>query len=245
MSENKDLIEEILASEPCPTTARLLLARLAANGQYDCIVKYGPKALSHNPHDIELMKLMAEAYKEMGFLGLAEDMLEKACSSIEKFSVLFKDLADLYAKNRDNEKAIACLRKYLSYHPDDHEAKARLDTLQTPQEPEISEPPEPGFAQGSPTLQDLATPTLAEIYFNQGQIQEAIEIYESVLARHPEDHEAARRLEELKAMVESPAQGVRGLERVQGQDHLRARKERMIDVLESWLGKIQEMNRGI
>jgi len=245
MSENNDLFEEILALEPCSTTTRLLLTRLAADGQYDYVVKYGPKALRSNPHDLKLMKLVAEAYEKMGFMGHAQDMLERACSSIEKFSVLFKDLASLYAKTKHREKAIECLGKYLAHHPNDPEAKALLDTLQTPQGPEIPEPPEREFAQGSPTLQDLATPTLAEIYFNQGQIREAIDIYESVLARHPEDHESARRLEELKAMVRPSAQDLPKLERPHGQDHLRARKEKMIAVLGSWLGRIQGMNRGI
>jgi len=243
MTTNNDIFEEILESGPCPSTIRLVLTKLMDQGHYSLVIKHGSRALRHDPHDLELMKIMAEAYQKAGFLGQAEDMLERACSWIDQFSVLFKDLAKLYANRNHNDKATAFLKKYLSHHPQDSEAVQLLDLLEKSEEPAETQEPESAFPQEPPTLQDLATPTLAEIYFNQGQLQEAIEIYESVVARHPDDFEAARRLEELKAMVHMPQQPEQEIEQFALRESLNDRKEKMIAVLASWLGKMQEMNR--
>ncbi|MCD6296408.1 MAG: tetratricopeptide repeat protein [Deltaproteobacteria bacterium] len=82
---------------------------------------------------------------------------------------------------------------------------------------------------------DLATPTLAEIYYNQGQIHEAINTYEKVILENPEDKASTERLNELKAQIAEKSEI-----KVTPEDALRARTEKMIAVLEGWLERIQE-----
>jgi len=86
-------------------------------------------------------------------------------------------------------------------------------------------------------LSEIATPTLAEVYVNQGQIQEAVRIYERVIAQNPEDQASVMRLQALRDMrmaepppPERPAPGAE------------QRKERTIAILESWLANIRKMS---
>ncbi len=256
MATTNDLLEQILITEPSPITVRTILISFMDDGRYNQVIRYGTEALHRNPNDVELMKILAQAYGKIGFFGQAEDMLQRACSCVDDFSVLFKQLGKLYASRNRNDQAIVCLKKYLSHFPEDEDTVELLRELQkageTPEADKMREIPEaPEFVeagpeeapQETPSLKDLATPTLAEIYFNQGQIKEAIEIYRNVLARHPDDLEAAKRLEELEAMVQGPAYEEQTPEQPPYEESLVVRKERMITVLESWLGKIQEMNR--
>ncbi len=242
MKENNEFLEQILASQPSPTTVRLILSKFMQQGRYRHVIKYAVRGLRDNPYDVELMKILAEAYENAGFLGQAEDTLQRACSTLDYFSVLFKDLGKLYATRNRKEEARICIKKYLSHHPEDPDATELLEFLQKREEvcppPEVEAP----ASQETPRLQDLATPTLAEIYFNQGQIQDAIEIYETVLERHPDDLEAARRLEELRTMAQGPADEEQPLDQHE-ETAVTARRARMIAILESWLGRIQEMNR--
>jgi tetratricopeptide (TPR) repeat protein len=53
-------------------------------------------------------------------------------------------------------------------------------------------------AKGPP--RGMATATLAEIYFQQGYLDKAIEIYQKVLRHHPDDEESRARLSELRGM---------------------------------------------
>jgi tetratricopeptide (TPR) repeat protein len=82
---------------------------------------------------------------------------------------------------------------------------------------------------------DLATPTLAEIYYNQGLVNEAISTYERVILDNPEDKASIERLEELKEQI-----GEKPEKKVPPEYALRARTDKMISVLEGWLERIQE-----
>ncbi|MFN3535617.1 MAG: hypothetical protein ACK4WB_09540, partial [Desulfatiglandales bacterium] len=75
---------------------------------------------------------------------------------------------------------------------------------------------EPGVV----ALKDLSTPSLAELYVEQGAIREAIKVYENYILAHPMDQVAKERLKELKAQLEGP-------------------NERLIRVLERWLEGIR------
>jgi tetratricopeptide (TPR) repeat protein len=86
-------------------------------------------------------------------------------------------------------------------------------------------------------LSEIATPTLAEVYVNQGQIQEAVRIYERVIAKNPEDQASVRRVQELRGMrlpepppLEQPA------------PEEKQKKEKTIAILESWLANIRKMS---
>ncbi|MBW1705468.1 MAG: tetratricopeptide repeat protein [Deltaproteobacteria bacterium] len=100
-------------------------------------------------------------------------------------------------------------------------------------EEEIKEEPAP--PELPEEVADLATPTLAEIYYNQGQMDEAINTYEKVILNNPEDKSSIERLEALKAQIAEKPEV-----KATPEDAIRARTEKMITVLEGWLERIQE-----
>jgi len=84
---------------------------------------------------------------------------------------------------------------------------------------------------------ELATTELAEIYYNQGLLNEAINTYELALLSNPDDKTSMERLAELKALNDDkPGQ------QTAADDILRERKKRMITVLEEWMDRIQELS---
>ncbi len=86
-------------------------------------------------------------------------------------------------------------------------------------------------------LSEIATPTLAEVYVNQGQIQEAVRIYERVIAQNPKDQASVMRLQELRDMrMAEPPPPERPAPSAE------QRKERTIAILESWLTNIHKMS---
>jgi tetratricopeptide (TPR) repeat protein len=85
---------------------------------------------------------------------------------------------------------------------------------------------------------ELATTELAEIYYNQGLINEAINTYELALLNNPDDKTSMERLAELKALNTDEPEQQTGAD-----DILRERKIRMITVLEKWKERMQELSR--
>jgi tetratricopeptide (TPR) repeat protein len=96
---------------------------------------------------------------------------------------------------------------------------------------------EPELRFEEEVLSEIATPTLAEVYVNQGQIQEAVRVYERVIAQNPEDQTSAVRVQELKdmLMVEPPLTE-------QPTPRTRQKKDKTIAILESWLANIRKMS---
>ena len=77
-------------------------------------------------------------------------------------------------------------------------------------------PPPQAEATGPPREErpvgvELASPTLAELYFEQGSFERAAQIYEELLAREPDSARLAARLQQLRGRIGTRAdQGQRG-----------------------------------
>ena len=83
---------------------------------------------------------------------------------------------------------------------------------------------------------DIATPTLAEVYYKQGQLDEAIKTYNLVLQQNPSDQDSEDRLAELVAESYRTT-----LDEKAEADREKAMKtERLITVLETWRSRLQK-----
>lgn len=87
-------------------------------------------------------------------------------------------------------------------------------------------------------LPEITTPTLAEIYFNQGLVQDAINTYEKVIIKNPQDRRSYQRLQEIKA--DAPAM-VASKAKAKGQN--KKKKEKLISILDDWLDKIRKISQ--
>lgn len=228
MTDQSELVEQILNSRPSPGTYLVVLSELKNKGEYERVVQESLKALTHYPDDVRLRALLAEAYWKLGYVGLAESELETADSAIQELADLYKLQAELYLEQMRLEPADQAVNRCLAHRPEDREALRLLDRINAAREEhEEHEPREDASTQG-----DLATPTLAEIYYNQGQIQDAIETYRQVLSRDPDDQTSRQRLSELEASAQAA-------ERASQEDTFRSGTERLIAVLEDWRDKIR------
>jgi len=143
------------------------------------------------------------------------------------------------------------LKLYLIHRPDDKESSALLESMLPSEEIPSESLPAAGETAAGPSeefaeaieqhveggLPDIATATLAEIYFKQGMPEEAIEIYEKVVELNPDDSGSRQRLDELKAIFEQDR-----LAEKKEQDRL-MRKKKMLSILESWLEGIREQSK--
>jgi len=83
-------------------------------------------------------------------------------------------------------------------------------------------------------MEPVATKTLAEIYLQQGHLQEAYEIYKALAEKDPCDQEIQKRVEELREKLHpSPPSSF----------PYPLSKEERIRHLEKWLANIQKGKR--
>jgi tetratricopeptide (TPR) repeat protein len=250
MGTSDDLYDQILTDGPSPKTLFLVLSKLKEQGQLERVIQESLRALNSYPNDIHIRRLLAETYFEAGLISQAEAELEKVTQLIGNLTGVYKLQAEIYRKQEREKEATDALELYLAHQPDDQEALHFLNTLKPAEEIPVGEP-QPAVEEISTPLEEdigeepsapaeeeppeIATSTLAELYLEQGQIQEAIDTYEVVVAQNPEDDRSRERLEELKATVLEDAE-------IEENDFgkLREQKKKMITILESWLANIRD-----
>lgn len=238
-SSGEDTYIQILRHGPSQSTLLIVLTKMREQGRYQEVIEECLKALEKYPDDIRLRRLLAESYSELGFIEEARSELERLTSEIEDLNSVYKLQANVYARQSRTKEASEALKRYLVHNPHDKEAVNLLNQVNEQQEQlapsseETSAPPEE--VKTSP---NLATPTLAEIYYNQGEIQKAIKTYQEVLSRTPEDKASLRRLKELKRSAYQTAPWD-----MASQETSEQKKRQIINTLEAWLNKIQEINR--
>jgi tetratricopeptide (TPR) repeat protein len=265
MATSDDLYHQILTNGPSAETLFIVLSKLRAAGQYNRVIRECITALHMHPNDILLRQLLAETYFDAGLLAHAETELEKVISNLDHLAPLYKLQAQVLYKQRREEEAMKSLRIFLAHRPDDQEALRFLQLMEAPlmeAPPQIlpeAPPPAPEVSTsvrtlpvGAPeppeeipepivesieeeSLPEIVTPTLAEVYVNQGQIKEAIHIYEKIVTRDADDLTVRRRIEELRAMIaaKTPAESVK-------RDREGKSREKIISTLEMWLEEMRK-----
>ncbi|UCF72945.1 MAG: hypothetical protein JSW35_00270 [Deltaproteobacteria bacterium] len=156
---------------------------------------------------------MAETYFEKGSIELAEKELEKLCQQIDELSSVFKLRAELFIKEDRTKEAMDSLKLYLAHHSADKDAVQLLSQLSSRRKEE-------------PSI--LPTSTLAEIYYKQGALEDAIKIYEQTVKAFPDDEKAKIRLNELKEIKEAE------------KEPLKEKNLKLMRVLERWLTDIEQ-----
>ena len=234
MKTSDDLFKMILANSPSSETVFLLLSKMKEDGNLENVIEGCHKALDMFPHDIQIRHLLAQTHFEMDQIPQAEKEMASLTSQMSDLMSIYKLQAEVFHGQNKTEETIQSLDRYLSFHGDDQEALHLLESLRpTKETPDIEKELEPDDKKG---LLEIATPTLAEIYFDQGQLQEAIDIYEKVVSQNPDDMLSKQRLEELKVMTLAEEKMVESKGVV---DKVRQKKEKMIAVLEAWKANIR------
>ena len=267
MTDYVQLLREILDRGPSSETLCLVLAELKSLGHTRKVIQECIRALQNHPEDLALRLILAETYFEEGLLSQAEAEIETATSQMDRYASAYWLQTVIYHAQKRNDEALRSLKTYLALRPQDERAldllreiRAHAEALQAQEEivelavVEAREPPAlkeiepPAFAMEEETsefgfeeevLSEIATPTLAEVYVHQGQIQEAISIYERVVAHNPEDQASLKRIQELNAMraVEPPpAEEAKKIPRA------KQKKQKTLAILESWLANIRKMS---
>lgn len=258
-------IIEILENSPSQGTLYVLLSTLKESGRQNLVIRECLKSLFRFPDDLTLRKILAEAYLEEGRFFEAESEFNKVTKGIKALSGVYKSLAEINVRLKQEKKAIESLKQYHAISPEDEDAAILLEELLATSavssielseeriDTDIPETAEPGDADILETMEpdnidimeareeeelhEIITVSLAETYFDQGKLAEAREIYEKLAHKDPENESVKARLDEISALMEPKEEP----EIMQVEDTIRQKKERVISVLDSWRSNIREL----
>ncbi len=242
MEDNTVLYSEILKHGPSQTTLHIVLDRIKSEGRVHEVIQWCMVFLRVFPKDINLRMLLAECYHDLGLVGQAETEFLKVSSMMNDLLPVYAELAKVYAKQKRFKEAASEAERFLAHHPDDPEMHEILKMVKEGKD--AAEAPDekwPVLPDDEETLVNFATPTIAELYFNQGQLDAAVETYERVVEEHPDDSVSAERLIQLKAGLETDLPASTDEAHHDGVD---AQKEKLLTILEKWLPRVGEIKYG-
>ncbi|MCG6880373.1 MAG: tetratricopeptide repeat protein [Deltaproteobacteria bacterium] len=245
MEDNTLLYDEILKNGPSQSTLHIVLTRIKDEGRSNEVVKWCIAFLRVYPKDVYLRMLLAESYLDLGLIGQSETEFVKVLSYMNDLLAAHKRLAEIYEKQKRFKEAEAHAKIFLAHHPEDSDMGGLHNRVKVVEKAAAGGAEE--LDQEWPVLPDgddeslvaFATPTIAELYFSQGQLDAAVATYEQVVEEHPDDTASAERLLKLKDQLKTSLSGTaKEYETVHGQE------ERLIAVLEKWLPRVGEIKYG-
>ncbi len=175
--------------------------------------------------DPRIRIILSHLLASSGFTTLSDLELSKAIGQIKEGSLAYLVKGETLLSRDRLEEGRLYLETYLALNPEDHGARERLQGVSALLERDyldrgLVETPSLQAEEEELPLEDINTPALAEIYFEQGALEDAIRVYEAYLQKNPGDHTAKKRLEELLGSKGMPVKTPEG---------------ELVDILERWL----------
>ncbi len=168
------------------------------------------KKLAENPAGLIFLPL-AEIYRNNAMYEEAAELCVKGLSYHPDYISARLFLAKLRLEKNRSAEAAEELKKVTEIDPDNIMAHTLLEGIyRTAGNPELAKAAGEKInsiasaAAESPAEKNpgMETVTMAEVYFKQGLLDEAMEVYEKIVKRNPLEVNAAARLKELRALKE-------------------------------------------
>jgi tetratricopeptide (TPR) repeat protein len=141
--------------------------------------------LKENPNSLIFLPL-AEIYKKNGMIEEAINTCKKGLSIHPDFYKARLFLAKIYFENNMFEEAYEEFKKLIEMNPNDNTVKELYNAVKQK------------IAKEKEVTEEIITPTLAELYYQQGFIDDAINMYRKLKEKQPENEEIEKRLKELE-----------------------------------------------
>lgn len=245
-----------LAADPSSRLFIDLAREYFDSGQLQSAADVCVRGLKKHPAYLSARVLLGRVYFDMGRVEDSREAMESALAQAPDNLVARRVIAEICAEQGDDEGALERYRALLAFSPGDADTKRRIAqleaklaaaaarpavdqpaTVEPARAPDIKSDHEPTIGYVVPQTGDdrnldpsvLATPTLAEIYLQQGLKDKAAQVYREILKGDPGNSEATQRLSEIDPPVPAPPPP----------DPAEQGRLRKISLLNSWLETIR------
>ena len=217
-------LERRLGKDPA-SRAFLELAHLYHDdGRFEDAARTCAEGVRNNPDYLSARVLLGRIYFDMGLLEEAREAMDHVLERAPDNIVARRVVAEILLERGQNRAAMEKFKALLAFKPGDEDATRRVEEIE--RRLGLHDLPEADDDAAPEPAEALATPTLAEVYIQQGMPHRAIKLYREILCNNPDDAEVRLRLEAVERdhPLTNPAA-------------LLARRK--VDRLSSWLRAIQ------
>lgn len=198
--------------------------------RYEEAIEICKKGLDVHPHYMTARVVLGRAYMESEMLDEAQEEFRTVVHADANHAMAHSMLGQIYSRKGMFPQAIQEHQLVLSINPDDTATQALLqEALEWARQPGRSQapvatapappppppvvkkapepppppPPPPSASSGQALVDSQATLKVAEIYIKKGNLDEALEVFQDLLASDPGNQVALAKLKEIKALKEA------------------------------------------
>lgn len=200
------IYEQRWAEQPDSTYFVPLANAYRAVGRSQQAVETLKEGLERHPDYLSARGALAAAYHSAGLTTEAEEEAQRVLAAQPENLLVRRLLVACHRERGRLEEALDETRQLLRLAPDDTRIQATLEELEALLDQDAKEAvaeappaePTPAEAPTEKPTEPEPTETLAELYANQGHLEEAIAVYHSLLEKEPENERFLQRLEALQ-----------------------------------------------
>lgn len=176
-------------------------------GQTDEALRVCQTGLARHPEYSSAHVILGKIHLERGDEEAAAAAFREVLELDDENLLALRHLARLHEADGELDEALRLWHRVARIEPDSDAVEEQIATLERrrqaePEEEPPDEPPdEPNPASGQASSAEIATITLAQIYYEQGFLAKALEVYEQIHARNPGLEGLAERVEAIRKEV--------------------------------------------
>jgi FimV-like protein len=185
------------------------------------------------PADPDAYIVKCSALMRMGRIDDVRETLREVDAVISGLTIVYERVGDAYREKGFHQDAAVCYEKVMSLHPGAEKARdviGKMFLLEQEDNPVNTEKSDTVHTEDIPEP-EFFTITLAQLYIEQGHLQDAEIILEEVLKKEPQNAQARSMLDALKASPDFPSAANEKLLSI----------DALIRTLSSWLKNIERL----
>lgn len=188
------------------------------------------KRLREFPADADALGVCCEALIGMHRIGELRQLLDEVAGRISGLNLIYERAGDACRESGLHQEAAVCYERFLSLHPDTEKAGEIIGKMAL-LEQEDRDPANVNGADDGVPEKDFFTITMAQLYVEQGHLQDAEIILEEIIKKEPDNRQALNLLDDVRSLrIATPREEKRAFHH-----------DNVIKILFSWLKNIERL----
>jgi tetratricopeptide (TPR) repeat protein len=187
------------------------------------------------PADADALGVCCEALIGMGRIDDLRELLNEVAGIIAGLNLIYERAGDACRENGYHHEAAVCYEKFISLRPEAEKAGEIIGKMAFLEQEDSPGPPaQVDFTDNvNASKQNFFTVTMAQLYIEQGHLQDAEIILEEIINKEPHNTQALAMLDELRGsqLSQSESEG----------EAKSFKSDNLIAILSSWLKNIERL----
>ena len=163
------------------------------------VLNLAEERLRDFPTDAAALGIYCDALIGLGRIEEAHELLNEVPKIIDGLNLIFERAGDACREKGLHREAAVCYEKFISLHPETERAREVIGKMAFLEQEDILSTENNSTDNENTSEPEFFTVTMAQLYIEQGHLQDAQAVLEKTIKKEPHNTEAINLLNKLRA----------------------------------------------